>query len=196
MPSFRSLFQTACVLGVGLIIPASGFAQDHDPFEDPPINYSKAVPVDAATKLNEAFRLKADEIRSWPARKRLRWLLEQLDIPVESQLLVFSKTSIQRKIISPENPRVLFFSDEAYVGWVPGGIMELAVFDPTIGPTFYILDAQESGPHRSLPAAGSACSATSVTNIRPDCGPAPFFPTRTANRSVARVAPTSNRPPP
>lgn len=154
MPSFRSLLKAACVLGVGLTVAATGSAQDHDPFEDPPINYSKATAVDAASRLNETFRLKADEIRSWPARRRLRWLLEQLDIPVESQLLVFSKTSIQRKIISPENPRVLFFSDEAYVGWVPGGAMEMAVFDPTLGPTFYILDAQESGPAPLLARSG------------------------------------------
>ncbi|MEI6460870.1 MAG: hypothetical protein WCO73_02870, partial [Verrucomicrobiota bacterium] len=116
MPSFWSLLKAAGVFGFGLTVAATGSAQDHDPFEDPPINYSKSTAVDAASRLNETFRLKTDEIRSWPARRRLRWLLEQLDIPVESQLLVFSKTSIQRKIISPENPRVLFFSDEAYVG--------------------------------------------------------------------------------
>ncbi|NBX35504.1 hypothetical protein EBR16_09150, partial [bacterium] len=71
------------------------------------------------------------------------WLLEQLQVPVESQLLVFSKTSLQRALISPVNPRALYFSDDAYVGWVPGGAMEITVFDPVLGATFYVVDAQQ-----------------------------------------------------
>jgi hypothetical protein len=118
-------------------------AQNHEPFEDPPINYSTTVPVDAVSRLNAAMAKQAEEIRGWPARRRLRWLLEQLQVPVESQLLVFGKTSLQRGLISPGNPRALYFSDEAYVGWVPGGAIEITVFDPVLGATFYVLDAQQ-----------------------------------------------------
>ena len=172
----------------------SGRGQEAEPFEDPPINYSATKPNDRATKLNEAFQKQADEIRGWPARRRLRWLLEQLDVPVDSQILVFSKTSHQRALIGPKNPRVLFFSDEAYVGWVPGGAMEVTLFDPVLGATFYLLDAQEDGAkpllqrdnqclscHKSyertpslrarsiMPdAEGEALSGSSISNIEPD----------------------------
>src|SRR5688500_15898672 len=39
-------------------------------------------------------------------------LLEKLDVNVDSQTLVFSKTSLQQAIISPKNPRALYFNDE------------------------------------------------------------------------------------
>ena len=131
-------------------------AQESEPFEGPPINYSTATPNDRAARLNETFKKQSEEIRNWPARKRLRWLLEQMEVPPESQLLVFSKTSLQRNLINPENPRALFFSDEAYVGWVPGGAFELTVFDPVLGATFYILDAHEA-PTAPLLTRGTDC---------------------------------------
>lgn len=180
-------------LALGVLAPA-GRGQEAEPFEDPPINYSATKPNDRATKLNAAFEKQADEIRGWPARRRLRWLLEQLDVPVDSQILVFSKTSHQRALIGPKNPRVLYFSDEAYVGWVPGGAMEVTLFDPVLGATFYLLDAQEDGAkpllqrdnqclscHKSyertpslrarsiMPdAEGEALSGSSISNIDPD----------------------------
>ena len=186
----RNLF-----LGLGLLLTAAtARSQEAEPFEDPPINYSATKPTDRATKLNEAFQKQADEIRGWPARRRLRWLLEQLEVPLDSQILVFSKTSHQRALIGPKNPRVLFFSDEAYVGWVPGGAMEVTLFDPVLGATFYLLDAQadEAKPllqrdnqclscHKSyertpslrarsvMPdAEGEALSGSSISNIEPD----------------------------
>ena len=67
-------------------------------------------------------------------------------MPAESQLFVFSKTSLQRDLITPETPRVLYFSDEVYVGWAPTGSFEVTVFDPQLGATFYVLDAHETGP--------------------------------------------------
>ncbi|MEY4271627.1 MAG: hypothetical protein RL250_493 [Verrucomicrobiota bacterium] len=138
-PRPRLLPLTAALALATATVPA----QNHEPFEDPPINYSATQPVDQVSRLNAAAAKQAEEIRSWPARRRLRWLLEQLNVPVESQLLVFSKTSLQRALIAPLNPRALYFSDEAYVGWVPGGAMELTVFDPVLGATFYIVDATQ-----------------------------------------------------
>ncbi|MFM9001362.1 MAG: hypothetical protein ACKORB_07030 [Opitutia bacterium] len=135
------------LLPLAAVLATAGVrAQDHDEFEDPPISYSATKPDDMVTKLNAEFAAQAEEIRGWPARRRVRWVLEKLEVPVESQLLVFSKTSLQRNLIGPENPRALFFSDEAYVGWVPGGGIEITVFDPKLGATFYLLDAQDSPP--------------------------------------------------
>jgi len=66
-------------------------------------------------------------------------LLKALHVPVESQMAVFSKTSIQSLRIEPSNPRVLYFNDSVSVGWVRGGFIELAAQDPGNGIRFYIL---------------------------------------------------------
>jgi len=66
-------------------------------------------------------------------------LLDALHVPVESQMAVFSKTSIQSLHIEPANPRVLYFNDSVSVGWVQGGFIELAAQDPGNGIRFYIL---------------------------------------------------------
>jgi len=74
-------------------------------------------------------------------------LLGALHIPVESQLAVFSKTSIQSLRIEPANPRVLYFNDSVAVGWVRGGFIELAAQDPGKGINYYILQQR---PDESL----------------------------------------------
>ena len=67
-------------------------------------------------------------------------LLHELQIPPESQTLVFSKTSFQRSRIRPEQPRAIYYSDTCYVGWVPNGLVEIAVIDPELGPIYYSFD--------------------------------------------------------
>lgn len=135
IPLYRALAATglACLGSVAS-------AQQVEPFEEPPISYSATQTNDRATAINAAFQARADEIRSLPAKKRLKWLLDELGVPVESQLLVFSKTSLQRDLINPETPRVLYFSDEAYVGWSVTGSFEVSVFDAKLGTTFYLFD--------------------------------------------------------
>ncbi|MEY4133585.1 MAG: hypothetical protein RL592_1643 [Verrucomicrobiota bacterium] len=135
-----SLLRRLLVLGLAVTLNPAARAQQVEPFEEPPISYSATQAHDRATAINAAFLKKADEVRSLPAKKRLQWLLDELGIPVESQLLVFSKTSLQRDLINPETPRVLYFSDEAYVGWSVTGSFEVAIFDAKLGTTFYLLD--------------------------------------------------------
>lgn len=69
----------------------------------------------------------------------LAQLLKELDVPVTSQVLVFSKTSLQNALIGPLTPRALYFSEEVYVGWAQGGMIELIGVDPAQGPQFYTL---------------------------------------------------------
>lgn len=66
-------------------------------------------------------------------------LLAALGVPVESQISVFSKTSIQAMRIEPSNPRVLYFNDSVVVGWVRGGFIELAALDPGQGIRYYTI---------------------------------------------------------
>jgi hypothetical protein len=73
----------------------------------------------------------------------LRSVLQALQVPVESQIVAFSKTSVQSARIGPTNPRTLFFNDAVVVGWVRGGFIEVAAQDPQQGAVFYTLDQRE-----------------------------------------------------
>jgi len=78
----------------------------------------------------------------------LKAVLDELHIPVSSQVLVFSKSSAQMSGISPERPRALYFNDTAYVGWVQEGALELTGMDPKDGPFFYTLTQENTVPPR------------------------------------------------
>jgi hypothetical protein len=88
---------------------------------------------------------KREVVFSGSERDAVRQILHELKIPETSQMLVFSKTSVQRMRISPQNPRALYFNDDCYVGWVPGGMVEVADMDPKLGPIFYTIDPIERG---------------------------------------------------
>src|SRR6056297_301117 len=70
----------------------------------------------------------------------LRSILAGLEIPVSSQALVYSKTSLQAYRISPDNPRAIYFNDDVYVGWVRGSsLLEISTTDPRLGAAFYTM---------------------------------------------------------
>jgi hypothetical protein len=69
-------------------------------------------------------------------------LLERLSVPVDSQILLFSKTGIQHPFTTPENPRALYFNDRVVVGYIPGApVLELASHDARQGVIFQSLQA-------------------------------------------------------
>jgi hypothetical protein len=108
-------------------------------FELAPIHYSKTPARDAlSSRLDAAGRLRLQS--GHEASDTVRALLHELAISPASQVLVFSKTSLQRAHISPANPRALFFNDDVYLGWVPGGAMEVAAMDPDLGPVFHLVE--------------------------------------------------------
>src|SRR5438477_6991410 len=116
---------------------------------NPPINYATAAASDS--QLNRKLKQGDVQLRSYGTQGFLRSLLDALKIPVESQMLVFSNTSIQQARISPSNPRSLFFNDSVAVGWVPGGpIIEVAAQDPQEGVIFYTLDEKETNQPRLI----------------------------------------------
>ncbi len=93
------------------------------------VGYANHVPVgqlDAKRLDNQITRLQARidsgavKLEFTPERGYLESLLRALGIPVSSQILVFSKTSLQRDIISPRTPRAIYFNDKTYVAWMPG----------------------------------------------------------------------------
>ncbi len=68
-------------------------------------------------------------------------LLQALQISVESQVLVFSKSSLNQQLISPKNPRAIYFNDDVYVAFVPGAAsIEISAIDRRKGALFYTLE--------------------------------------------------------
>jgi hypothetical protein len=132
----RPLLFCSALLAVEAV-PARGQSQKTVPdYELPAIGYSKATPDDAVARLQR--RIDAGElVFTETGRDLLLAVLKALHVPVESQTLVFSKTSLQKELISPSTPRALYFSENVYVGWVPGGLIEVAAIDPRLGPIFY-----------------------------------------------------------
>jgi hypothetical protein len=134
--------RVAVVLGCCALAPA---ARADEAYEQAPIHYLSATAKDPVARLQNRLDRGELKLDHNSQNDYLASLLRHLNIPVSSQGLVFSKTSFQRDRISPSNPRALYFDDDTYVGWVPGGdVVEIASTDPDLGTVFYTLD-QKSG---------------------------------------------------
>src|SRR5262245_45943087 len=114
-------------------------AQETEQYEQPPINYSKSEPHDAIARLKA--KIATGKFKCAGTDKEVvRAIMRELHVPIESEIMVFSKTSLQRARIDPDHPRSLYYSDNCYVGWVPGGLAEVVAIDPLLGPVFYSFD--------------------------------------------------------
>ncbi len=115
------------------------------PIDHEAIRYSKTQADDPIHRLGQ--RIARGEVKldfEDNGMGHLRSLLKHLDVNVDSQVFVFSKTSFQAPRISPRLPRALYFNDEVSVGWVRGGdVLELAALDPKQGVIFYTLDIED-----------------------------------------------------
>lgn len=109
-------------------------------YENAPIRYSATPPNDAAQALEKKLRAGEATIDRTDAWTVLRGLMQHLEIPESSQVLVFSKTSKQNHLIHPQTPRVLYYGDNAYIGYCLGGSIEVSTIDPVLGPIFYLLE--------------------------------------------------------
>ncbi len=109
-------------------------------FELSPILYNEAPVDDAVARLGKLLR-EPDTALAWDEEHGyLPAVLEALDVPVTSQVLVFSKTSLQLHRITPRRPRAVYFNDDVYVGWCQNGdVIELAATDASQGAVFYTL---------------------------------------------------------
>jgi hypothetical protein len=107
-------------------------------FSEPPHSYWERSPQDAVTQLLQRIRAGEVSLDASSEKAYLLSVLDALDIPESSQMLVFSGTSLQSGLIRPTNPRAIFFNEEVYVGYVPGGRLELVAIDGEMGPVFQI----------------------------------------------------------
>lgn len=158
----RLIVHVWAVLAAGAVTAG---AQDF--FELPPIHYSATASKDKVASLARKIKEGKWNGGGAGAKKFLKAVLDELDVPEESQVLVFSKTSLQNSLISHDHPRAIYFSMDAYVGWVPGGKVEVIAMDDTLGPVFYTIDPPVgSTPPRVVRATDSClqCHATSRTS--------------------------------
>jgi hypothetical protein len=120
-------------------------------YDQPPISYSATEPRDPAARVQQLLATGRLKLKFEQTGGYLSSLLEHLGIPRSSQTLVFSKTSLQRQVISPRNPRALYYNDDVYVGFIPGGeFIEIAAMDPAQGAMFYTLEQKEQATSKLL----------------------------------------------
>lgn len=120
------------------------FEPDPVELDHPAISYRIAPRTDPVAQLNARLLAGTATLAFDGPSGYLRSLLNALDIPVESQMAVFSKTSLQSARVNPSNPRTIFFNDDVAVAWMRGGFIEIAAQDPRQGIGFYLLP-QEAG---------------------------------------------------
>ncbi len=110
------------------------------PYRQPPVDYFGDDLADPVSKLRDQIETGNQRLEFEAGTGYLRSLLKALDIPLDSQMLVFAKNSVNARIISAENPRALYFNDSVYVGFVPGApFLEISSVDPQKGAIFYTL---------------------------------------------------------
>lgn len=140
-------------LAVSLAVATAAFADLAGsyvvPLDDEAIQYATRAAYDPVELLNRKIERGETKLEFDGSHGYLRSVLRALGIPVESQVLVFSKTSFQAAAISPRWPRALYFNDSTAVGSVHSSdLLEFASVDPKLGVIFYTLDQKKvDKPH-------------------------------------------------
>lgn len=130
-------------------------------YQTPMVNYREPPTVDFEKKIHQYYTKNTDdsfkkvsefltqkstnELQFDSEKESLHNLLSDLNISIHSQTLVFSNTSLQLSRISQNNPRAIFFNDNLYLGYVPGGFIEIIGIDAQIGAIPYVFKLPQKG---------------------------------------------------
>jgi len=136
LPFFTAVaFASTAVLGVAQQRRTGAFDQS---INHPSINYLTAETATAVDSMNARLREGSAKLVWDDKTGYLKSILELLQVPVESQVLVYTQTSLQAAHITMVNPRAIYFNDSVSVGYVRGaGLIEIAAQDPQMGTVFY-----------------------------------------------------------
>ena len=138
----------ALVIGVAALPALAQIAvrnQGYIPYSDAPIFYRSQDLTDPVALLQKQIEAGKVSLTYDQDHGYLKSVLALLKVPVESQTLVFSKTSFQYPKISPDHPRALYYNDDVYVGAVhQGNAIEIVSFDPKQGAIFYLVDERKA----------------------------------------------------
>ena len=118
--------------------------------DDPAIGYLAGPAEDAVADWNRRLDTGESRLTFDAETGYLRSVLDTLKLSTKSQLLVYSKTSVQASRINPANPRALYFSDNLVVGYIRDApFLEFAVLDKKKGVQFYTLEQRASATPRA-----------------------------------------------
>jgi hypothetical protein len=135
----RTLGTLALLAGAG-VAPAADWERD-------PIRYSTAPADNILNRLEPKLADGSAKLTHEGDSGHLKSLLAALNVPQSSQVLVFTKTSLQRHRIGPATPRAIYFNDDAYVGYCQkGDVLEVAAPDARLGTVFYTVGQKPGAP--------------------------------------------------
>ena len=192
----------SCLIWIVVLLGARS-VQGADEFDRPPINYRDSVPENCISRLQDDLDARHKTLAFNDEHGYLKSVLSSLSVPVESQMLVFSKTSLQRHRISPRTPRALYFNDDVYIGYCQSGdVLEFSAVDSQLGTVFYTLDQESSDDPRFERRVDNCliCHSSSRTGGVPghvvrslfvDAGGQPLF--SAGSRTVDHTTPMKDR---
>ena len=161
----------AAAAGAWLLLMGVTIGQTRSSFpgtldQHPAIDYRGGALSDVVTGLQRDLTAGSTSLAFDGTQGYLRALLAKLNVPIESQVLIFSKTGIQHPFTTPENPRALYFNDRVIVGYIPGApLLEMASHDPRQGVIFQTLKQDGVKPDIVRPDRCLSChlSANSLS---------------------------------
>ncbi|MGE5245722.1 MAG: hypothetical protein ACM3SQ_15980 [Betaproteobacteria bacterium] len=153
----RLLPFAALAVLLGFPFAALAIGQLPNEAEHAAVRYTETQATDVVVQLQKRIDSGEVKLQFDPRHGYLPAVLDALKVPVSSQGLVFSRTSLQVDHIAPWAPRAVYFNDNVYVGWVQHGpIMEIASADPKLGAVFYTLNQQQTD-HPVFERQGQTC---------------------------------------
>jgi len=163
----------------------------------PAIGYATRPSSDPIAQLNGRLQRGEVSFEKQGPSGYLTSVLSALNVPIDSQVLVFSKTSFQAPRINPTNPRAIFFNDTVSVGWVRGGpVLEFVAQDPKQGSIFYTLSQSESGvPQFERNDTCVMCHASDATQNVPGLFVGSVFPSVDGTTMYGPAYTTDHRSP-
>src|SRR5512144_2204507 len=95
----------AALLWGGSVVVSAQFSDAAFELDHPAVQYRTRPATDPVSDLNARLRTGQTTLKFDERTGYLRPLLDALRVPIDSQVVVFSKTSLQAPLISPSNPR-------------------------------------------------------------------------------------------
>lgn len=128
-------------------------------FDYPDLNYTTAPVDNRISRLQRKLDSGEVKLQRHPVRGYLDSLLHELRIDPSSQVLIYSKTSLQTELIDVGTPRAIYFNDDTYIGFVHNThFIEITTVDPKLGVLFYGLVTDEKKPPQFSREAGRCLS--------------------------------------
>lgn len=151
-------------LQLGFQLGLTGQLQASPDYDLAPVLYSASKDDNTITRIQAAMDAQTFNLSGSSPAELLSSLLDELGISVSSQVLVFSKTSLQRKMITPANPRAIYFNNDFYVGYVPRGVIEIVACDDPKGMMFYSFDVNAEPEKRRFLRSQECMSCHATKN--------------------------------